>query len=158
MKIVEMFDLPDHRVIYYFAYGMLTDPEMMEGIELMGRGTLKNYNLELCGFANLIPQSGSSVQGCLWAIDSEILHHLDQIEGYPDLYIRKTVRVTVDGEQYPAQVYLMTMSTRDRLLNQRPMNNYVQQIVNGYRHAGIPLEQLAQALKKFMPNKRKRSS
>ena len=29
--------------IYYFAYGMLTDPQLMHGLELVGVGELRNF-------------------------------------------------------------------------------------------------------------------
>ena len=133
--------------IYYFAYGMLTDPEIMEGIDLVGVAALPNFRYEMLEYANVFPDSGSTVYGCLWQIDRRVIARLDQIEGYPQLYDRKTVPAYVDGKKYITELYTMTPATRNQLAGTMPEQSYVNKIVRGYNHAGVPLEQVRSALK-----------
>ena len=133
---------------YYFAYGMLTDPEIMGDTELVGVGQLPNFKFEMMSYANVVPATGKKVYGCLWSIDRQLLSRLDRIEGYPYLYDRRTYPVYVDGEKYAAEVYVMTPETRMQLVKTEPTQSYISKIVRGYQHAGVPLEQLKQSLKK----------
>lgn len=132
--------------IFYFAYGMLTDPNIMKGIELVGTAVLPNYTLEMLMYANLIPMSGGRTIGALWSIDQATLDDLDDVEGYPTLYTRKRLAVNCGGKQYDAEVYVMTKDTRTQLLDTDPSAGYIQKIKNGYNHCGIPLSQLQNAL------------
>ena len=66
---------------YYFAYGMLTDPNIMQDAQFMGKATLKNFAFEFAVYANLIPESMSTVEGVLWAITRKKLAELDRVEG-----------------------------------------------------------------------------
>ena len=131
---------------YYFAYGMLCDPNIMEGADLIGVGQLKNFKYEMFRYANVLPDNGSTVSGCLWQITNEFLSQLDRIEGYPYLYDRKTVPVYVDGQKYVAHVYTMTPGTRDEMTGTYPSNDYIHRIEKGYDNAGVPFEQLDAAL------------
>ena len=131
--------------IYYFAYGMLTDPDYMPGAELMGAATLNNFEFELLAHANVHPVAGAQATGVLWAIDRQLLAQLDQVEGYPHYYDRKTVPVICDGRRYEAEVYTMTPESR-RLSQGRPVSpRYVQTVIKGYNHAGVPVTQIDQA-------------
>lgn len=133
--------------VYYFAYGMLTDPQIMGDAELVGVGELKNFEYEMFAYANIVPSPGHEVYGCLWALDRQAIANLDRIEGYPQLYDRRTYPVYVDGKKYPAEVYVMTPDTREQMWNEQPTQGYVNRIVRGYRNAGVPIFQLQRALK-----------
>jgi gamma-glutamylcyclotransferase (GGCT)/AIG2-like uncharacterized protein YtfP len=130
---------------YYFAYGMLTDPKIMGGFELVGIGELRNFAFELAGFANVVPTPGEQVLGSLWIINRSALGQLDQVEGYPHFYDRKSLPVYVDNIKYEAFVYMMRPDSRDMLAGRKPKVKYVQSIRRGYKHAGIPLDQLKNA-------------
>lgn len=132
---------------YYFAYGMLTDPEIMAGLELVGVAKLPNFRYEMFAYANVIPEPGSAVYGCLWKVNRKVIADLDKIEGYPQLYDRKVVPAYVDGQKYPAEVYTMTPASREQLADTTPRQSYIDKIVRGYNHAGVPLDQVKQALK-----------
>ena len=132
--------------IYYFAYGMLCDPEVMTEAEMIGAAVLPNFQFELLRFANVIPTPGAKVSGTLWNISRKFLSELDMIEGYPQFYDRKTVPVTVKGQRYEAAVYTMTPESREQPDDTYPSQKYVDKIVRGYQHAGIPLDQLRDAL------------
>ena len=131
--------------IYYFAYGMLTDPRIMPGAEFLGSAILKNHSLEFKGYANVRPGTGQVI-GTLWNIDRRLLSELDQAEGYPSLYDRKTVPVFHKGQRYEAMIYTMTPSTREQLAKKAPSKNYIARLVKGYNHANIPLTQISRAL------------
>lgn len=149
MRIDEVIVESSAAPIYYFAYGMLTDPEYMGAADLVGAAELHNFNFEMLLYANVVPESGSRVWGSLWSIDRQLLSQLDSIEGYPTLYDRKTVPVFVDGEKYVAEIYTMTPETRGELKHTQPSSGYIERIARGYRHAGIQLDQLTQALGKY---------
>lgn len=131
--------------IYYFAYGMLTDPEIMQAAEFVGAATLPNFNFEFRGYANVYPGRGSA-QGVLWVVSREFLSNLDRTEGYPYLYDRKTVPVMANGQRYEAFVYTMTPESAERMEGRVPTQSYLRLLVNGYDHAGLPLTQIKQAL------------
>jgi gamma-glutamylcyclotransferase (GGCT)/AIG2-like uncharacterized protein YtfP len=132
--------------IFYFAYGMLTDPNIMRGVDLIGTASLPNYTLEMLMYANLVPMSGGRTVGALWSIGQALLDELDEVEGYPTLYTRKLLKVVSNGKEYDAEVYLMTSDTRTQLLDTDPSKSYVEKIKNGYSHCGIPLSQLTNAM------------
>ena len=131
---------------YYFAYGMLTDPKIMGDIPLVGPAVLQNFRFELVQYANLVPEAGSRVHGSLWQVNDQIISELDQIEGYPNFYDRKTVPVVSNGKRYVAEVYIMTPESREWLEGTYPGKGYVRKLINGYRHAGLPIEQIYQGL------------
>jgi gamma-glutamylcyclotransferase (GGCT)/AIG2-like uncharacterized protein YtfP len=145
MKQREIYNKP----VYYFAYGMLTDPEIMPNVKMIGVGILNDFKFEIFSYANVIETKNNKVFGTLWEIDDRILTDLDQIEGYPTLYNRKTVNVTVDGKKYSSQVYTMTNETRKHMMGRSPSQQYINSIINGYRHAGIPIAQLKNGLKEI---------
>ena len=132
--------------IYYFAYGMLTDPLNMESAELIGPATLNNHELRFNLYADVIEQGGSRVYGVLWSIPDGMLRQLDRVENYPDMYGRKVVPVFHNGKKYEAIMYYMTPLAREELDNRPPLKRYLSSIVSGYRNAGLPLRQLEQAL------------
>ena len=133
--------------IYYFSYGMLCDPQYMHGAQLVGVAELRNFRFEMLQYANVLPAAGDQVYGCLWSLDRAMLRELDQIEGYPTLYDRKTVPAYVDGHKYITELYTMTPESRDRLQGSHPDQGYINSIVRGYNAAGVPLAQLRHSLK-----------
>ena len=132
--------------IYYFAYGMLTDPANVPNGELIGQAILPNFRFEMFEYANVIPAAGSRVIGTLWKLDRKMMHQLDQVEEYPSLYDRKTVPVIQDGKRYEAELYTMTPTTRNDLRDSKPSMDYIKQLVRGYNNAGIPLAQIKKSL------------
>jgi len=133
--------------IYYFAYGMLTDPKIMQGADFVGTAVLKNFSYEMLQYANVYPESGDQVIGVLWSLDRNMLAELDRTEGYPQLYDRNTVPVYVDGNKVVAELYTMTPETRGHLEGSKPRKSYVARIARGYQAAGVPIEQLVNSLK-----------
>ena len=95
--------------MYVFVYGTLKRGHgnhywMPEDAELIGKDTLKNFNIyDLGPFPAVVPEIGEYVIGELWEVES--LENLDILEGYPELYNRKVVK-TQSG--YDAWVYYMS--------------------------------------------------
>ena len=145
INIKESAEYPENPT-YYFAYGMLTDPEKMGGLDLVGVAELRNFKYEMYQFANVEPESGSTVYGCLWEVDREMLSSLDRVEGYPELYDRRTYPVYIDNEKFVAEVYVMTPSTLRYVQGTFPTQEYISSVARGYLHAGIPTDQLKTAL------------
>lgn len=146
MKIDEVLTEAGAAPIYYFAYGMLTDPELMPGADFIGRAELHNFSFEMFAYANVHPYPGGRVYGSLWAIDRQLLSRLDMTEGYPTLYDRKTVPVIHRGQRYEAELYTMTPSTRKYMKGEVPSDSYINRIVRGYQNAGIPMQQVQDSL------------
>lgn len=132
--------------IYYFAYGMLTDPANVPSAKLIGAATLPNFQFEMFEYANVIPKKGSKVIGTLWELDRKLLQQLDQVEEYPTLYDRKTVPVFYQNKKYAAELYTMTPATRREARGTKPDKDYIAQLERGYANAGIPISQLYQSL------------
>ena len=132
--------------IYYFAYGMLTDPEIMDGIPLVGKAILSNFEFEMFMYANVKPSPRSKVYGTLWEVNREVISRLDQIEGYPTLYDRKMVPVISNGKRYEAFVYTLTPESRQELEGSEPSQGYINKLIRGYKNANVPLEQLQRTL------------
>jgi gamma-glutamylcyclotransferase (GGCT)/AIG2-like uncharacterized protein YtfP len=148
MKMSEIIMEAGAMPIYYFAYGMLTDPDHMPGAELIGAATLNNFQFELLAHANVHPEAGAQAMGVLWAIDRQLLGQLDRIEGYPHYYDRKTVPVICDGQRYEAEVYTMTPESRQHSQGRPASKSYINTLAKGYRNAGIPLTQISNAFQR----------
>jgi gamma-glutamylcyclotransferase (GGCT)/AIG2-like uncharacterized protein YtfP len=133
--------------IYYFAYGMLTDPQLMDSATLVGVGKLPNFTYKMYCWANVEPSPGKVVYGCLWQLARKKIAELDLAEGYPKLYDRRTYPVYVNGYKYAAEVYIMTPDTLSRVQDTKPKNGYIRRIKRGYTNAGVPLSQLYKQLK-----------
>lgn len=132
---------------YYFAYGLLTNPGIMKEAELIGPAKLKNHRLEFYNFANVEESVGDTVYGALWQLPNGFVKYLDQIEGYPYMYDRRTVLVYCLGEKYPAEVYKMTPQFKEHFGKQRsPSRKYLEKLSRGYNRVGLPFEQLKYAL------------
>jgi gamma-glutamylcyclotransferase (GGCT)/AIG2-like uncharacterized protein YtfP len=161
MKISEVVKLDEavrrrYLPIYYFAYGMLTDPQYMGdvGARMVGRAVLGDYKLEMFLHANVHPSPGDQVIGTLWQINKQMLSALDRTEGYPDYYIRRELPVWCDAtdKKYKATVYVMTDDSREDSQGRQPSPRYIEMIARGYDHAGIPLDQLEHAVEESRRN------
>lgn len=136
--------------MYYFAYGMNTDPSAMQYESLanpIGSATLDGYHLEFAYFATIA--KGGTMQGALWEIDELTLKQLDKREGYPEFYTRFVVPVTIDetNEKVNAIVYQMTPEYVEfRVVDKLVSDYYLDMLRSGYTTFGIPLSQINRAL------------
>jgi len=83
-----------------FIYGTLKKRHCRSGImrgEFLGEAkTTANYKMYSCGAypALVEDKNGIEIEGELWDVDESLLLNLDQIEGVPYLYDRKSVRLS----------------------------------------------------------------
>ena len=90
----------------YFAYGSnMSQKRMIErGVQFSGKekGILKGYHFvvnkksfkdERVGFANIIKDPNSEVEGIVYELPHEEIHKLDRFEGYPKHYRREFLKI-----------------------------------------------------------------
>ncbi len=107
----------------YFAYGSNMDPErickrLSKPIETLGRehAILRGYRLEFNkissnnpeeGYANIVPDEDSLVEGILYKVTEEDIKKLDYYEGYFEHYYKENVKVVLDnGDEVEAITYI----------------------------------------------------
>lgn len=123
---------------YYFAYGILTNPDIINKKFAIGPAILHGYELEITKYANIVENPNSLVNGVLWELPSRLLSKLDQIEGYPELYIRKQLSVECDGQTYLAEVYIMSDEYKEIFKDKQPNQSYLSDIRKGYNYFHVP--------------------
>lgn len=138
----------DKKVKLYVAYGSNMNLEQMSHrcpkAKVLEKGILKDYKLTFRGrykgVANIESCNDKSVPIVLWEITEECERALDLYEGYPNLYIKKEVEVTVNDEVKTAMVYIMANEYTDMVAV--PTEYYFRVIVRGYSDNGIDLKPL----------------
>ena len=105
---------------YYFAYGSLMDLNFVKKLAVHYKkecsAKLIGYEVQInvqdsikpdYGYANVIPNPNSTVEGVLLEISDEHLLLLDSYEGYPELYSRFELEIhcTNNKKKYKAWVY-----------------------------------------------------
>jgi len=127
--------------IIYFAYGANLNRNGMDsrcpGNKPLCHAVLNNYRLIFRGVADIEDAVDNTVHGVLYEITPKHLKSLDRFEGYPRLYIRKTVPVIAgDGKEIEAVVYQMT----DGHQYASPNFGYLNIILSGCRQWRLPQE------------------
>ena len=85
------------------------------------------------GVATIDPRAGTDVHGVLWRLTDADLTVLDAAEGVPHRYRRELMTIsTLDGP-IPAWVYI-----DPRVVPGPPRAGYLERIVDGARHHGLP--------------------
>jgi gamma-glutamylcyclotransferase (GGCT)/AIG2-like uncharacterized protein YtfP len=137
--------------IYYLAYGSNLNLEQMANrcpmAKMAGTATLENYQLLFRGghanaVATIEPKQGGGVPVMLWDITPADEAALDRYEGWPILYRKEKVHVTLNGKQVTAMVYIMN---EGRPLG-TPSCYYYNVILQGYQSAGFDVNVLKQAV------------
>lgn len=124
--------------IYLFAYGMLTNNEFMgEKPKFIAAGTLHDWDFEMLCYANVFPSLGKHVTGVLWEITDELLDQYDDNEGYPRIYTRKLVDISVGDNVFSAWVYTLTLDGRRAYTQYPASDNYIRCVTNGFEQHGI---------------------
>jgi hypothetical protein len=93
---------------------------------------MRNWRLLFCGVATIERHPGGKVPVLLWELQPKDEAALDAYEGCPRLYRKESVRVTLNGKQVRAMVYIMN---HDR--QSPPSSVYYSTILEGYRSAGF---------------------
>lgn len=134
----------------YLAYGSNLNLEQMVArcptAKIAGAATLEDYRLLFRGghsnaVANVEPQKGSNTPVLLWEITPADEAALDHYEGWPYLYRKEKVTVTLNGKPVEAMAYIMN----DGRPLGKPSCYYYNVILQGYCSAGFDVEILRKA-------------
>lgn len=134
----------------YAAYGSNMHIGQMElrcpGAKIIGKGTVP-YRLMFHGLgkgvADIVPDKRCKTPVVIWEIDEMHEEALDRYEGYPRLYVKENVPVTLeDGSQVQAMAYVMTEPYKVPTL---PHQAYFNVIRRGYIDNGIEVDILKTA-------------
>lgn len=113
-------DEDERRSMKYFAYGSNMDATRMKerGVRFSARvpavleGHVLRFNKTATrnpkqGYANIVEDRDQCVEGCLYDMVDPDIANLDEYEGYPKQYDRKTLPVRLnDGNTVQAAVYV----------------------------------------------------
>ena len=123
----------------YIAYGSNMVQEQMADrcphARLIGMGYLPKHRLEFYLHATVerSQTKGPGVPVAVWEIDAQDEKQLDRYEGFPNYYIKETVKVDMDdGSQIEGMVYIMKM-----IRNSPPSALYYQGIRKAYEDLGF---------------------
>ncbi len=137
----------------YIAYGSNLNLEQMKHrcptAEVVGAATLKNWRLWFRGgnggaVATIERKRGQRVPVLIWRIQPQDELALDRYEGWPYLYRKETLRLTVNGRRVYAMAYIMNEKGH---LYGEPAMGYLDIIREGYESAGFNSNILTEAVK-----------
>lgn len=135
----------------YIAYGSNLNLEQMQHrcptAEAVGTSVLGGWRLRFRGeaysaVATIERSKGSEVPVLIWRLQPRDELALDRYEGFPFLYRKETLRLTVNGKQVYAMVYIMNKAGRPY---GAPALGYFNTIREGYKSAGFDLDILYSA-------------
>ena len=136
---------------FYIAYGSNLNLGQMAKrcptAEVVKATSLQNYHLMFRGkgtaVATIEKHRGSKVPVLIWRLQPSDEHNLDIYEGYPHLYRKEMIKVTVDSRRLRAMVYIMNevMHHYDT-----PSRSYFDTIRQGYEDSGFDAKILRHAV------------
>jgi gamma-glutamylcyclotransferase (GGCT)/AIG2-like uncharacterized protein YtfP len=84
----------------------------------------------LLGYANIVPEAGSMVEGIVYTLHEEDIHKLDAYEDYPVQYGRILMEIILpDGEKSPCFVYVAQSDKVKEGL--KPSASYLARLLKG---------------------------
>lgn len=123
-------------MLKYFAYGSNLDDNRMisRGVNFKSKekGILKGYRFIInkksqknpnIGFANIIKDENSEVEGILYGVDMGDILTLDIYEGYPNHYRREVL--TVNNEQVIVYIANDSWTSTDELYTTEEYKNHI---------------------------------
>lgn len=137
----------------YIAYGSNLNLEQMKHrcptAEVVGTAELKNWRLRFRGgshsaVATIEREQGFTVPVLIWRIQPEDEVALNRYEGFPFLYRKETLCLTVNGKRVRAMVYIMNEAGHPYGI---PSAGYLNTIREGYESAGFNVSILYDAVK-----------
>ena len=138
-----------------FAYGSNLDTDQMlarcPSAILEGKVVLRGYRLEFFGAADVHIDPRSIVPALAWRLSADDERALDRREGVgqdpgPNSYVKVPTVATDDtGADIAGYIYVMTPHRRQRDLR-RPIPDYVEHVLAGYRTFGFDMKILTEAL------------
>lgn len=135
----------------YIAYGSNLNLEQMARrcptAQVVKATYLQNYRLMFRGkstaVATIEKHKGGKVPVLIWRLQPNDEHALDIYEGYPHLYRKETLKVTVDGRRTQAMAYIMNEALHPY---DTPSCSYFDTIRQGYKDSGFDAKILRQAV------------
>ena len=129
--------------LYYFAFGSNMDKQQMIDREVefteMQKGIMKDWKLvfnkrkwkgEGVGFANIVPEYGLTVEGIIYKVNENTIQTLDDLEGIPKAYHKKTMLVeNINKESVNCIVYIANHSRTNNSL--KPEKKYLNHLLAG---------------------------
>lgn len=137
----------------YIAYGSNLNLTQMKRrcptAKAVGITELRNWRLWFRGqnrnaVATIEREQGFKVPVFVWWLQPDDEAALDHYEGFPFLYRKETLRVTVSGERFQAMVYIMDDNSRPY---GTPSATYLSTIREGYESLGFDATVLRNAVK-----------
>lgn len=136
---------------FYIAYGSNLNLEQMARrcptAKVVKATYLKNWRLMFRGkgtaVATIEKHQGSKVPILIWQLQPSDEHNLDIYEGFPHLYRKEMIKLTVDGKRVRAMVYIMNEALH---LYDTPSCSYFDTIRQGYEDSGFDTNILRQAV------------
>lgn len=149
MLFQAMLELPGFLMVWYFAFGRNMNREVLlkRGVSFSRecRAVLEGFRLvfnkgggpvEGEGFANIVPERGSVVEGVVFETGEEGLCRLDSFEKVPEHYRRGFVSVRLDsGECFYAVAYFAVETTCQQGL--KPSKEYLTDLIKGAKQHGL---------------------
>ena len=139
---------------FYIAYGSNLNLQQMKHrcptAEVVGTAVLRNWKLWFRGgnggaVATVERERGCEVPVLVWRIQPQDERALDRYEGWPHLYRKETLRLTVNGKRVYAMVYIMNEAGHPYGV---PSAGYLNTIRDGYGSANFNADILYDALKR----------
>lgn len=136
----------------YIAYGSNLNLRQMERrcptAEIVDKSELQGWQLRFRGeplgaVATIEPETGGSVPVLIWKLQPKDEHALDRYEGWPHLYRKESLALTVGSKQLSAMAYIMNEAGYSY---NAPSRHYLNTILEGYKAAGFDERILRQAV------------
>lgn len=126
----------------YIAYGSNLNLSQMQNrcptAEIVGTAFLRNWRLMFRGkntaVATVEKHQGSRVPVLIWRLQPGDERSLDIYEGYPHLYRKELLRITINGKRVNAMIYIMNEA---RHPYGTPSHSYFGTIRQGYEDSGF---------------------
>lgn len=126
----------------YIAYGSNLNLEQMARrcptAEIVRTAYLHNFRLMFRGrgtaVATVEKHKGGKVPVLIWQLQPSDERALDVYEGYPHLYRKEMLRITVNGRRTNAMVYIMNEALHPYDM---PSRSYFETIRQGYEASGF---------------------
>lgn len=131
----------------YIAYGSNLNLAQMAlrcpTAEVSGTATLRGWRLMFRGVATIERRASCTVPVLIWKLQPEDEKALDRYEGWPYLYRKETLRISVGGRRVSAMVYIMNENSHPY---SEPSSGYLDTIRHGYESAQFDQKILQQAV------------
>lgn len=137
--------------ITLFAYGTnISQTEMKshsENAVFIGYGELQNYALKFRGFqdhaiATLEKKKGEKVPIAIYDLTQSDRFTLDNFEKFPYAYVRKTVKVNLNGKTLKGNIYVLKIKLEPNI----PNEEYIKALRLAYFEAGFDDKPIDDAL------------